>query len=144
MSGEDTYELPISIAIFPPLPPVEVRRTFEQKRFSWNTLAWFAQPLGDRLELSFLGGLSFVHTEFTQSQTVEVAALVLIRPEPIGGLIPIATTTEFSVEPVVGLDARIRLSDRWAVVPGVRVQSAGVGGRPGWLIRPAAAVRWGF
>src|SRR5262245_40742796 len=50
MSGEDTYELPISIAIFPPLPPVEVRRTFEQERYSWNTLAWFAQPLGDRME----------------------------------------------------------------------------------------------
>lgn len=144
MSGEDAFELPISIAIFPPLPPVEVTRTFEHKRMAWNTLGWYAQPLGDRLELAFMGGVSFLRTEFTQSQRVTVPALALIDPHLIGGLVPSTTTTEYSVEPIVGMDVRIRLTDALSVVPGIRLQSAPAGGRPGWLVRPSAALRYGF
>jgi hypothetical protein len=141
ISGEDSYELPFTIAIFPPLPPIEIRRTFEHERYAVNPMAWYAQPVGDRLELAFLAGVSFLHTDFTQSQTATVPALALIRPDII---VPRTTISEYSVEPIVGVDARIRFTDRLAIVPGVRLQSASAGGRPGWLIRPGVAVRFGF
>jgi hypothetical protein len=144
ISGEDSYELPINLTIFPPLPPIEIQTEFEHRRLSWNTLAWLAHPIGDRVELGFYGGLAFTRTRFELIRLVTVPALVLLRPGVIDGIAPSTTITEFSVDPVVGLDARIRLNDRFAVVPGVRVQSGDLGGRSGWLFRPSVGLRFGF
>jgi hypothetical protein len=140
-SREDTQQLPISIAIFPPVPPVQIERQFAQKRMSWNTMALLSQTVGDRVELAFLGGVSFTRTKLKQTYSVTVPALALLPPEFVG---PSQTSITYSVDPIVGMDARVRLSDNLSVVPGVRLQSAGLAGRSGWLLRPSAAVRWGF
>jgi hypothetical protein len=144
ISGEDSYQLPIVPAIFPPLPPIEIQREFEHRRLSWNTMAWLTHPLGDRVSLAFYGGLSFTRTRLELIQLVTVPALVLLRPGVIDGIAPASITIDYSVDPVVGLDARIRLNDRFAVVPGVRVQSGDVGGSSGWLFRPSVGLRYGF
>jgi hypothetical protein len=141
---EDSYELPFTIAIFPPVPPVEIHRRFEQRRASVNTLAWLAQSLGDRVELAFLAGASFARTTWVQHYDVTVAALVLVPPGFIDAARPTTKTIEFSVAPVVGLDARLKVSDHLAVVPGVRFQAAAIAGRSGWLLRPSVGMRWGF
>jgi hypothetical protein len=141
---EDSFELPVTILIFPPVPPVEFHRRFEQRRSSVNTLAWLAQSLGDRVELAYLAGASFTRTTWKQNYGVVVPALVLPVPGLIDAVAPTTTTTEFSVAPVVGLDARIRVTDRLAIVPGIRFQAATIGSRSGWLLRPSAGIRWGF
>jgi hypothetical protein len=141
---EATDELPVSIAIFPPLPPISFERRLEQKRLSWNTLAWLAHDAGSRVELAFLAGVSFTRTKYTQTSTLIVPALVLLNPDIFPPIAPSTTTLEYSVDPIVGMDARFRVTDHLAIVPGVRFQSGGIGARRGWLLRPSVGARWGF
>jgi hypothetical protein len=153
VSGEDSYEYPITILIFPPPPPTRIEREFEYQRFSWNTLAWFAQPLGDRVELAFSAGAAFARTRFEQEQRITqplalppVTAIVDSLPIRLDLLAPSHSTSSvsYTVDPVVGIDARIRVGDRAWIVPSLRAQSADLGGRSGWVFRPAVAARFGF
>ena len=141
---DDSYELPVTILIFPPVPPVQISRRFEQQRLSVNTLAWLAQPLGDRVELAYLAGVSFTRSEWEQNYGTILPTFRELPVSFISAIAPSTETTEFSVAPVVGLDARIKLTDHLAIVPGVRFQAAGIAGRSGWLLRPAVGARWGF
>ena len=111
---------------------------------SWSTLAWLSQPLGDWVELAFLGGASFTRLEWEQEFDFVVPALALLRPDFIDAIAPSVEVTEFSVDPIVGIDARVRLADRLWIVPGMRLQGASIERRAGWLLRPSIGVRWGF
>lgn len=153
VSGEDSYEFPVTILIFPPPPPTRIEREFEHQRFSWNTMAWLAQPLGDRLELAFSAGVAFTRTRFEQDQRITRPLAVtlppltsILLPSRLDLIAPTASisSVSYAVDPVVGVDARIRFGDRTWIVPSLRVQSADVAGRSGWVFRPTVAARFGF
>jgi hypothetical protein len=142
---DESFELPVTIQIFPPIPPFEIHQRVEQRRLSVNTLAWIAQPLGDRVELAFLAGAAFTQTKWTQNFGLPMPTFFReIEFGLINAAAPTTETTAFTVEPVGGLDTRIKLSEHLAIVPGIRFQAAGVAGRSGWLLRPAIGARWGF
>ena len=50
----------------------------------------------------------------------------------------------YTVGPVAGMDARIGLTDRVQLVPGVRLQTPGGGGNQRWLVRTSAGLTWQF
>jgi hypothetical protein len=72
-----------------------------------------------------------------------VSALVQLAPQFFPPA-PSAATIEYGVDPIVGMDAGIRMTDHLAIVPGARLQSGGLGARRGWLLRPSVGLRWGF
>jgi hypothetical protein len=82
--------------------------------------------------------------KYKETSNYVVSALALLDPRFFPPVAPSTTTIEYGVDPVVGMDAHIRVTDHLAIVPGVRFQSGGIGVRRGWLLRPAAGVRWGF
>jgi hypothetical protein len=146
MTRDDREELPFPVGIFPQLPPTVIERRLEQQRLSWNTLVWLSHELGSRVDLTFLAGASFTRTKYEDNTIFLVSALVqLIPPQflppPVS---PVTTTTEYGVDPVVGMDAGFRVTDHLAIVVGARLQSGRIGPRRGWLLRPSAGARWGF
>jgi hypothetical protein len=141
---DDTQELPISIAIFPALPPVIFERRLELRRLSWNTMAWLSHDAGSNVELTFLAGVSFTRVKYDETSNYVVSPLALLDPRFFAPFAPSNTTVQYGVDPVVGMDVHIRVTDHLAIVPGVRFQSGGIGVRHGWLLRPSAGVRWGF
>jgi hypothetical protein len=88
----------------------------------------------------YLGGIGFHRTE--QDVDYEFGGGRL-SPVPIG-IVPVPSYTlesvTYSVHPMVGLEARIGMSDHLDLVPGVRLH--GVTG--GWLLRPAVGLAWTF
>jgi hypothetical protein len=129
--------LPASMA---PLPLFETTTRLERRDTTLDTVAWVAQPIGDRVDLVYLGGVAF-------NRTVEE-----VRFEVPRRLLPVITipgsvrTTTYGLAPLVGLDARIALTDHVRLVPGLRLQGIGGGtsGTSGWLIRPSAGLMWEF
>jgi hypothetical protein len=138
-----TYSPPV-IAIYPPVPIIVLTRDVEFRNDSLNVMATFSQPAGDRLELGFLAGVSFTRGEWTTSYRYDPTVLVRVPPDELSLAVPALTAVQYGVGPIVGFDARIRFTDRFAIVPGIRLQSASVADQPGWLVRPAVAARFGF
>jgi hypothetical protein len=100
-------------------------------------LAFVRQELGERVDLSYLGGISFNRVETEQTYT---GPRILIYP-PIA--VPNYETIEYGVGPTVGVEAAFKFGAA-AVTTGVRLQSAIGGSRSGWLIRPNVGMRWTF
>ncbi len=118
-------------------PGLGISITTRQRNTTLSTVAWVRQDLTNRTALVYLGGLSFVRaasvTEYSFSFTRSLPGLLL----------PAADRVEFvayGVRPVVGIEARIGLTDHLELVPGVRL----TGLDNGWLVRPAVGLGWGF
>jgi hypothetical protein len=126
-----------SLPTLPPFPitNVEIELVSERQHTTIDTVAWLRQPLGDRVSLAFLGGVSFSRVE-TEQQVGITDTRLAIHP-PFSNEIE---TVQYGTGAVVGSEAIIKLSDHAAVTGGVRLH--GVAG--GWLIRPAAGLRWQF
>jgi hypothetical protein len=108
-----------------------------QRNTTLSTVAWVRQDLTNRAALVYLGGLSFV-----RAAHVTEYSFSFVRALP-GLLLPAADRVEFiayGVRPVVGIEARIGLTDHLELVPGVRL----TGLESGWLVRPAVGLSWGF
>ncbi len=119
------------------VPGVGISITTRQRNTTLSTVAWVRQDLTNRAALVYLGGLSFV-----RAASVTEYSFSFVRPLP-GLLLPAADRVEFvayGVRPVVGIEARIGLTDHLELVPGVRL----TGLDNGWLIRPAVGLGWGF
>ncbi len=132
--------LPPSLSgILTPVPsilPRETRTTLKARLSTVSTLAWFRQSVGERTSLVYSAGVGFGigETETTFAYTFPREVLALVVPP---------TTTEYTsytVNPIVGFDARIKMTDHAALVPGVRV----VGADGGIIIRPSVGLRWEF
>jgi hypothetical protein len=108
----------------------------ERQHTMIGVLAFAKQELGDRVELSFLGGVSFNRVETEQEFT---GPQILIYP-PI--TIPDYETVDYGVGPEVGVEAAVKVGAA-AITGGVRLQTAGAA-RSGWLVRPNVGMRWSF
>ena len=119
-------------------PDFEIEFRTEQQHMSYNALAWARHDVGDRLDLSYLGGVAFVRSEFERDFGIDPRVLAITIPASE------LTTVEFNVAPAAGVDADIELTDHTAFTAGLRVLGLNAGGRKGWLIRPGVGVRWTF
>lgn len=126
---------------FPPLPgpDIQIETETELRLTTLSALLWARQELGERVELAFLGGVSFIHSDLESRLNITGRGLALIAPFPLE-----TTSTEFHTGPAAGVDAIIKFGDRTAVVAGVRLIGLPGESLGGWLIRPSAGVRWRF
>jgi opacity protein-like surface antigen len=127
--------LPERLDIRIPLPPFEFET--ERRHTMIAALAFVRQELGDRVGLSYFGGVSFNRVDTEQEFT---GPRILIFP-PV--TIPSYETIDYGVGPAVGVEAAFKFGAA-AVTTGVRLQSANGAGRSGWLIRPNVGMRWTF
>ena len=120
--------------IFP--APFSYRLRTTQRHTTLATTAWFFQDVSQRVSLIYLAGMGFSRT------TVESETRFDILPATVAPLIlPVATTiTTYGVRPLVGLEARIGLTEQIDLVPGFRLH----GLQEGWLLRPAVGLAWNF
>ena len=126
------------------LPPSVIRPDFElqvsteQQHQSISALAWVRHGIGERVDLSYFGGVAFVRSELERDLGIDPRIVAIyIAPSEL-------TTIEQNVAPLVGVDADFELTDHTAFTAGLRLQGVSVGGRNGWLIRPGVGVRWTF
>ena len=126
-------------------PRLETR----QRNTVWNALAWVTQPIGGRADLAFMAGIGFARVTQTSEFTMESIALPASALFP--SILPFpqsyrTTSTSYGIGPVVGAEARIRMTDHADLVPGFRVQSLGsnVVSTPGIVLRPSLALSWTF
>jgi hypothetical protein len=104
-----------------------------------DAIAWVAQPVGSRVDLIYLGGVAF-------ARTIEEADFSLT---PRAGVFPIIVpmstrTTTYGAGPVAGLEARLTLTGRALLIPGIRLHGIGGQAGGGWLVRPSVALGWRF
>jgi opacity protein-like surface antigen len=109
----------------------------ERTHTSFAALAWVRQELGDRVDLSYLGGIAFSRIE---AELEYDGPRILIYP-PV--TVPGYETIFYDVGPTVGVEAAFNFGSA-AVTGGVRLQSAGSNSGTGWLIRPNVGMRWTF
>lgn len=131
-------ELLSSVSSFVPSSPLifpRGSRTIVKDRLSTvSTLLWYRQFVGERTSLVYSAGMAFGigRTESTYT----------ILGLPNQNTIPPITNeyTSYSINPIVGLDARISMTEHAALVPGVRL----LGANGAIIIRPAVGLRWQF
>lgn len=106
---------------------------------TYSALLWVKHSAGERVELSYSGGLTFVSSESARSFSITDDRLLAFWALPTG-----LRTTEHRAAPVVGADAAIVFTDHTALIAGIRAHAITVAGTAGWLIRPGVGVRWTF
>ncbi len=121
------------VTIFP-TPQIQTR----QRATSWNTAAWVRKPLTSSADLVFLAGLAF-------SRIVE--KIDYSFPSLPAGVRPVLASTRsvaYDVGPMVGVEARVRLTEHVQLTPGLRLQSLDSDLTDGLLLRPSVALGWSF
>ena len=107
---------------------------YSQQHTTIDTVAWLRQELSERVDLVFAGGVSSAASKPGRGFVLRMTAWPSICP------IRAIETTQYGTGAVVGVEGLFELSNHAAITGGVRVH--GVAG--GWLIRPAAGLRWSF
>jgi len=107
----------------------------ERQHTTIDVGTWLRQELGERVDLAFLGGISFSRLDAEEQFLITDPRLAVFSPFSSE-----IETVHYGVGPVVGAETIVELSDRLALTAGARLH--GVGG--GWLIRPSVGVRWQF
>jgi len=125
--------------IFPPIS-YEFRST--QRRSTLSTSLWVRQEISSRVSMVYLGGVAFGRTsnevEITYTFGRSTILPTILPLPPIPPLINESIT--YDVQPMVGVEGRIRLAGKVDLVPGLRLHGA----QGGWLIRPAVGLSWNF
>jgi hypothetical protein len=119
-------------------PAYSYRFRSTQRRTTVSTSLWVRQEISPRFSLAYLGGVAFGRT----NSEVEITYIVS-RPSilPIPPIAPTITESIiYDVQPMVGVEGRIRMGGKVDLVPGLRLQGAS----GGWLIRPAVGLAWAF
>ena len=126
-----------TVTRFTSFPAFAYRIHTARRNTTLGTTVWAAQEVSRRVSLVYLGGVGFHRaTSITEWSFERYAALPFaILPSPSRQEVLL-----HSVQPLVGFEARIGLTDHVQLVPGIRMH--GVSG--GWLIRPAAGLAWQF
>ena len=145
--NQESYGLPLltDLGILPPelttilpIPEFQFEIDSEQRYTSYGALAWVRQNLGERVDLTYLGGVMFNHAEIEQDVRLTDPRLIQWIP------IPETSVIEYSISPAVGIDTGFKLSDAAAITAGLRLHGVSAGGRTGLLLRPNVGVRWTF
>jgi hypothetical protein len=100
-----------------------------------DTVAWVRQRAGG-IDLVYLGGIAFSRQRLEITQTFPTL-FALFAP---GGGTFRTTAINYGTRPLVGAEARIGLTSRVRLIPGIRLQ----GLADGWLVRPYAGLGWSF
>ena len=121
--------------IFPPIS-YEFRST--QRRSTLSTSLWVRQEISQRFSMVYLGGVAFGRTSNEVEITYSFGRSTIL---PIPSIAPIVNESiTYDVQPMVGVEGRIRLAGKVDLVPGLRLHGA----QGGWLIRPAVGLSWNF
>ncbi len=106
-----------------------------------STLAFVRQAVGERVDLVYLGGLGF-------SRVVHEIEFGIPRPRLTAGRPAVSSnstrTTQYGVGPIVGVEARIGMTEHARLVAGVRLHALGQSLVNGWLVRPNVGLGWMF
>lgn len=122
--------------VFP--QPVGYRISLEQRTTTVSALAWVRQRPGQTVEVVYLAGVGFNRT----AQETTIALSTNGRPQLA---LPSRTRiTDYSTGPVVGLEARIALTEHARLVPGLRLHDIGGNVNTGWLLRLGVGLGWSF
>jgi hypothetical protein len=122
-----------------PIPDFSFASTNELQVMTVSALAWVKHAAGERVELTYTGGVTFARSESERDFRISDPRLLAIWALPTG-----LETTEYGYAPVAGIEAAIKLTDRTAVTAGIRLHGLEVQAMSGWLMRPFAGVRWAF
>ncbi len=125
-------DLPTSLVL-----PYDYHLQSERQQSSVNAALWWQQPAGARATLNYVAGIAFVRdvNETTTSITPLVRTNLPIRIAPQS-----YTSVNYSVGPMAGFEARIKLTDHVRLVPGIRLQ----GLDDGLLVRANVSLGWWF
>lgn len=131
----------------------ELRRVLPVPRFSQSestihltrrtttldAVAWVAQTVSSRIDLIYLGGIAF--SRMVEEMEFELTSRAGVAPI----VFPTSTrTTTYGTGPVAGVEARVQLTARAMLMPGVRLHGVGGDAGGGWLVRPSVALGWRF
>jgi hypothetical protein len=123
--------------------PFNYRSDVRRRHESIDTVAWARQSIGGSVDLVYLGGIAFSRDRSDITESITPIRGTPITLPPVIILPPTtyrSTFIEYSTRPLVGMEARIGLTSRLRLVPGIRAQ--GLGG--GWLLRPYVGLGWFF
>jgi len=109
-----------------------------QRRTTLSTSLWVRQEISPRFSLVYLGGVAFGRTDSELEVTYTLPRTTIL---PIVSIPPITSESiVYDVQPMVGVEGRIRMGGKVDLVPGLRLHGA----QGGWLIRPAVGLSWNF
>ena len=106
-----------------------------------STLAFVRQAVGERVDLVYLGGLGF--SRVVREIEFGIPRRLLAAGRPI---VPSyrTRTTQYGVGPIVGVEARIGMTEHARLVAGVRLHALGQSLVNGWIVRPNVGLAWMF
>jgi hypothetical protein len=120
------------------IPTFQSRVHLERRNTTLDAVAWARQAVGRRVDLVYLGGIAF--SRVTETQAFDFSRLpILIFIAPIS-----TRTITYGVGPVVGVDARLDLTEHVMLVPGVRLHGIDDNEAGGWLLRSSVSLGWRF
>jgi hypothetical protein len=128
-----------SVPIETIIPGLDFEVESERHHMNFSALAFVRQDVGERLELSFLGGVAFNRVETEYDYDIDMRRLAIYPP-----FINDGESVEYSVGPAVGAEAAFKFGDSVAITGGVRLHGVTVTGSSGWMIRPNVGMRWSF
>ena len=102
----------------------------EQRTTTMGMALTAEQSIAPRLSVVYVGGVAFGRID----RTIRYSYTTIVFP------LPDQKAVSYDTGPLVGMDARLGLTDHVQVVPGVRL--IGIAG--GWLVRPAVGLAWRF
>ncbi len=116
---------------------ITLRSVTDNRTLSVATLVRYRGATFGRLQLGYVGGLSFLrfrrnyHTDAPE----DTPAALIPRPD---------ASVAYAAAPTLGLDARIDLSSHLSVVPAVHTMVFRVPNESGVMLRPRVSLRWTF
>lgn len=106
-----------------------------------SALAYARQGAGSRVDLIYLGGIGFSRVLREVEFGIPRGILPAGRP-----VVPSYSTrtTQYAVGPVVGIEARVSMTEHARLVAGLRMHALGPSHVDGWLVRPSVGLAWQF
>ncbi len=121
-------------------PPISYEFRSTQRRTTLSPSLWVRQEISPRFSMVYLGGVAFGRT----NNEIEISYSIgrsILPIAPIPSIAPIVNESiTYDVQPMVGVEGRIRMGGKVDLVPGLRLHGA----QGGWLIRPAVGLSWNF
>jgi hypothetical protein len=125
------------VNVYDPLifPPISYEFRSTQRRSTLSTSLWVRQEISPRVSMVYLGGVAFGRTSNEVEITYAIGRPTILPIPPL-----INESISYDVQPMVGVEGRIRMGGKVDLVPGLRLHGA----QGGWLIRPAVGLSWNF
>jgi hypothetical protein len=121
-------------------PPISYDFRSTQRRTTLSPALWVRQEISPRFSMVYLGGVAFGRTNNEIEISYSIGRTIL-PIAPIPSIAPIVNESiTYDVQPMVGVEGRIRMGGKVDLVPGLRLHGA----QGGWLVRPAVGLSWNF